>query len=777
MADDQTGWAVGDSGAILYTVDGGSTWTAQFSPVTAHLESVQALGPNLAFASGWDGVILRYGPPPRAFNARPHSYLASIDGVFDEWGDDVMMHIDALLAYVVQSYDNQSPTQDDISAAMRVRWLENALFLAIDVSDDDVTNKDAVSVAIDGLNDNLWNTDDVQFTIYADGKIESESRGLTGAVTLSDHGYRVEASIPASLLGNNLATGRSVGLNLALNDEDSDGSSARLIWSAPTLADTPDRFADVLLAPFDDDNQQIVAYAANGQVTDGDLDDWDALGAMILDAASADAAYGLSTDASASWQLQWQPQGLLGAIRVTDADIQPDDGVIFALDGDDDGRRASPEDIILSFSPDGIVQPPPDVVSFVHRTHDGYSIEFFIPAPLLGGSLAHGRSMGVNLSLADAQDGRDGSMLVWQGLTPTGNFGDFGHLLISDRLWVLQMGRDGYTGVEDANIDNFHPADNFSAAPTHSWRGNPNKSTVIRFDMSAFPANATATGGDLAFSVLTDADQDLTASAYALARDWDIDVVSWGYAQLGVRWQVAGAQGEEDRIEPASDAQPLTGPGWLHFDVGQDVRAILNDGALNRGWLIEPTGAFVEYQVAASEYHTPSLRPQLTIRYVLPTANQPVATPTPTPTSTATPTPTLTPTATPIPLYLPVIFQTYIFPPMLLPELAPLSINIEPEQSMTCTDPNHPAVLGLRARFINRGTAASDAFVVEINGERKDAPGLDVNEEGGIWLPGFAIGANTLKLDVDNQIVEFDESNNQLVETLPIPTPLPTCTP
>jgi len=39
------------------------------------------------------------------------------------------------------------------------------------------------------------------------------------------------------------------------------------------------------------------------------------------------------------------------------------------------------------------------------------------------------------------------------------------------------------------------------------------------------------------------------------------------------------------------------------------------------------------------------------------------------------------------------------------------------------------------------------------------------------------LGPNTLRLDVNHQVTESDESNNTLLLILPIPTPLPTCTP
>ena len=776
MVDTTHGWAVGDLGAIVMTIDGGNTWHAQFSPTQAHLESVQALHENLAFASGWDGVILRYGPTPLAFEARPQNYLASIDARFDEWGQDVIMRLDSTLAHHVDSADGQPPAASDASATVRMRWQESQLVLAIDVQDDDVTSGDEVQIAVDGLNDNLWGADDLMLSIHANGAANAPA-GVRVAAKRNEHGYQMEVALPATLLGNMLAVGRSVGFNFALHDSDDDGSSADLIWAAAEMAETPDRFIDIKLIPFDASHKQLVAFAASGQVVDGNLSDWDALSTMILDAEHADSQFGPATTAKAQVQLQWQPQGLLGAIQVQDADVQDTDSVIIALDGNNDGRNTSDQDIILAFGPQGPQFSINNLVSFSSPTEEGYSIEFFLPISVLGGNLTHDRTIGMNISLIDTTQARDTSLLVWEGASPDANFGDFGQLIISDRLLILQAGRDGFTDVQDATIDVFHAADNYADAPIHLWRGNPNKSTVIRFGFDTFPQNATPTGGSLSFKVLSNAKEAMTVSAYALIRDWEIQEVTWAYARLGIRWQVPGARGENDRQQTASDAHPLTGPGWINFDVDDDVIAMINQKMPNRGWVIEPTGAFSEFQVAASEYATPEERPKLTIRYVLPVAQQPQATPTPTPTSTPTPTPTPTATPTPIPHFLPMLLHAYEIPPVFLPDLAPVSMSIDTEHPLTCTSPEQPAVLGLRARFANSGNKAAASFAVELNGVRQRIPNLGVNQEESVWTPGFVLGVNTLRLDVEQQIIESDESNNTLMMTLPLPTPLPTCTP
>src|SRR5262249_45875257 len=59
FANDQLGWAVGESGTIQRTIDGGATWTLQDAPTRKLLYDVAAIDDNHAWAVGAVGTILR----------------------------------------------------------------------------------------------------------------------------------------------------------------------------------------------------------------------------------------------------------------------------------------------------------------------------------------------------------------------------------------------------------------------------------------------------------------------------------------------------------------------------------------------------------------------------------------------------------------------------------------------------------------------------------------------------------------------------------------------
>lgn len=58
FCDTRTGWAVGSSGAIVATGDGGVTWTPQVSGVSSPLYAIDCISESKAVAAGENGVIL-----------------------------------------------------------------------------------------------------------------------------------------------------------------------------------------------------------------------------------------------------------------------------------------------------------------------------------------------------------------------------------------------------------------------------------------------------------------------------------------------------------------------------------------------------------------------------------------------------------------------------------------------------------------------------------------------------------------------------------------------
>jgi hypothetical protein len=56
-----TGLVVGENGKVLFTSNGGATWTAQVSGVSDWLASVKFVNANVAYAVGANGRIIKFG--------------------------------------------------------------------------------------------------------------------------------------------------------------------------------------------------------------------------------------------------------------------------------------------------------------------------------------------------------------------------------------------------------------------------------------------------------------------------------------------------------------------------------------------------------------------------------------------------------------------------------------------------------------------------------------------------------------------------------------------
>ena len=112
MVDEMTGWAVGVSGSLVHTTDGGATWTAIDTGLDGILEGLDVYDENLAYAVGEENVILAYKPISTQAIGAPPQQNTAIDGELDDWTASALALLDADTAHTVQG-DISSP--DDLS--------------------------------------------------------------------------------------------------------------------------------------------------------------------------------------------------------------------------------------------------------------------------------------------------------------------------------------------------------------------------------------------------------------------------------------------------------------------------------------------------------------------------------------------------------------------------------------------------------------------------------------------------------------------------------------
>ncbi|MGA9349926.1 MAG: DNRLRE domain-containing protein, partial [Anaerolineae bacterium] len=226
---------------------------------------------------------------------------------------------------------------------------------------------------------------------------------------------------------------------------------------------------------------------------------------------------------------------------------------------------------------------------------------------------------------------------------------------------------------------------------TFFGEGQEHRRSLIRWDLSALPGDATINGATVElYRFDGEAANAMRIALYRLTRDWmegtgnDFwpdssyipDGATWTLASPGTAWTTPG--GDFDTTMVGQITLPAgMGNGWVSLDATTAVRAWIEQGVPNYGLLLRPHSGDYTYHYYYSRNHSvPNLRPRLVVTYTVgvvtatPTATSalPTSTPTrtPTPTRTAIP-PTSTPTRTGAPptygfVYLPLIMKSWSAP-------------------------------------------------------------------------------------------------------------------
>lgn len=184
----------------------------------------------------------------------------------------------------------------------------------------------------------------------------------------------------------------------------------------------------------------------------------------------------------------------------------------------------------------------------------------------------------------------------------------------------LRQVAGNYQGTQDTYLDAWAPTTNHSADRELVIRSGDVRSTLIRFDLSEIPSQATITEAALRFYLLGSSnDSQLPVEAYRLLQPWDASQPpSWANNILAAR-------------EASPSARAILS--------GKDVWTSFNVTALTQEWVAQPAsnlGAIlrgvssvaVEYHMASSEYIPAELRPELVFSYYAGDEQQPNPTPT-----------------------------------------------------------------------------------------------------------------------------------------------------
>jgi hypothetical protein len=206
-------------------------------------------------------------------------------------------------------------------------------------------------------------------------------------------------------------------------------------------------------------------------------------------------------------------------------------------------------------------------------------------------------------------------------------------------------GEDTYISSYDAT-SNFGNSTALNVGETNA-ASNRISRTLIKFDLSGLPANATINSATLSLWQTAElSDNSTTIRVYRSLRDWSETGATWLLYKSSTAWGADGGFDSTDSEQTDIGSLALTSTeanGEKQFSLtASAIQEMVAGTFTNNGFLLKADSETDDqYQFRSSDNSTSAERPQLVIDYTVPTD-----TPTPTSTATATITPTPAPTAT-----------------------------------------------------------------------------------------------------------------------------------
>jgi hypothetical protein len=180
-----------------------------------------------------------------------------------------------------------------------------------------------------------------------------------------------------------------------------------------------------------------------------------------------------------------------------------------------------------------------------------------------------------------------------------------------------------YAGTRDAMIEEAHPDTNHggdtslsASGDTPAGSGNENF-LLLKWDVSAIPANALVRSATLTVTVSDKADQ--TYDFYELTRAWTESQVTWKRADSSTDWASNGADGSGDRNTTSLGSLRAAATGTYTVTLnaaGLDlVRRWVTTPASNQGLILANKDNDNRLELRSSEYSTKSARPNLMVTW------------------------------------------------------------------------------------------------------------------------------------------------------------------
>jgi hypothetical protein len=145
--------------------------------------------------------------------------------------------------------------------------------------------------------------------------------------------------------------------------------------------------------------------------------------------------------------------------------------------------------------------------------------------------------------------------------------------------------------------------------------------TLIKFDLTSIPSNATITSAIFSFYVTADYSSTArTHRVYRLLRAFDENTATWNISATGSNWTTAGGFSPTDCEQTDIGSHDMSAgelDGYKDFTLSNTaIQEIVSGSFTNNGFLLKAdTEVDDAYQFASRTYATTTARPKLVIDY------------------------------------------------------------------------------------------------------------------------------------------------------------------
>lgn len=182
----------------------------------------------------------------------------------------------------------------------------------------------------------------------------------------------------------------------------------------------------------------------------------------------------------------------------------------------------------------------------------------------------------------------------------------------------FQGGVNGYNGARDTKLVSHTPSTNYGIDNRLEVNGWQPRSALLYWDLTNIPPQSKIQSADITVNVTNKSEDNY--EFYEMLRPWVEGEATWNEYASGQSWQVAGADGSEDRGSTVLGAVVDSSEGLSTITLDSTGIAVLqswvNNPANNHGLIImDYLNADDGWDFSSRENTTASKRPRLTVAY------------------------------------------------------------------------------------------------------------------------------------------------------------------